>query len=158
KRRGGEAARADDGQRDRRRSRGSLPCERARAWLWCRATGRTPRASSSSRRAMSSPECDTCAPCARIRDLVLLFPTTQFLIFFCIVFALHWTLNRFPTLDKLTLLAASWVFYAAWNPWFVFLLMTSASISWTAGLALAYAESGPSRRLITAAAVSAHLG
>jgi D-alanyl-lipoteichoic acid acyltransferase DltB (MBOAT superfamily) len=40
----------------------------------------------------------------------------------------------------------------------VFLLMTSAGISWTAGLALAYAEARASRRLITAAAVTAHLG
>jgi D-alanyl-lipoteichoic acid acyltransferase DltB (MBOAT superfamily) len=87
----------------------------------------------------------------------LLFPTTQFLIFFCIVFTLHWTLNRFPSVDKLTLLAASWVFYAAWDPRFVFLLMTSATISWTAGVALAHAERQGVRRLVTAAAVTLHL-
>ncbi len=87
----------------------------------------------------------------------MLFPTTQFLIFFCIVFTLHWTLNRFPTIDKLTLLAASWVFYAAWNPAFVFLLIASAGISWAAGLSLAYAEAPANRKLVTAAAVVAHL-
>lgn len=87
----------------------------------------------------------------------MLFPTTQFLIFFCIVFTLHWALNRFPNVDKAMLLAASWVFYAAWNPWFVIPLMASAGISWAAGWSLAHANAPASRHLITAGAVTGHL-
>jgi alginate O-acetyltransferase complex protein AlgI len=86
----------------------------------------------------------------------LLFPTVEFLIFFAIVFALHWTLSSRPTLDKLMLLAASWVFYAAWDWRFVGLLALSAANSWLAGVLLERAQ-GQHRRMIVTASVAAHL-
>ena len=57
----------------------------------------------------------------------MLFPTVQFLVFFCVVFGAHWTLVRRPRLDKTFLLLASWFFYACWDPRFLLLLIGSAA-------------------------------
>src|SRR3972149_972912 len=46
----------------------------------------------------------------------MLFPTTDFALFFAVVFALHWTLHRFHTVWKWFILAASYVFYGWWDP------------------------------------------
>lgn len=86
----------------------------------------------------------------------MLFPTVEFLIFFVIVFALHWTLCGRPTFDKLMLLAASWVFYAWWDWRFVVLLALSAGNSWLAGLLLDQTQ-GRQRRAIVTISVTLHL-
>ena len=43
----------------------------------------------------------------------MLFPTTVFAVFFGIVFGLHWALVTRPGPWKLTLLGASYFFYAS---------------------------------------------
>jgi alginate O-acetyltransferase complex protein AlgI len=45
----------------------------------------------------------------------MLFPTTDFAIFFAVVFALHWALNPHRRAWKWFILAASYAFYAWWD-------------------------------------------
>ena len=52
----------------------------------------------------------------------MLFPTTDFAIFFAVAFTANWLLNPFPRLWKLVMMAASFVFYSWWDWRFVFLL------------------------------------
>ncbi len=52
----------------------------------------------------------------------VLFPTTDFAIFFAVVFLGHWLLNPNPLRWKLFMIAASYVFYAWWNVHFIWLL------------------------------------
>jgi len=42
----------------------------------------------------------------------MLFPTTDFAIFFGLVFLGHWLLNPYPLRWKLFMTAASYIFYA----------------------------------------------
>ncbi len=88
----------------------------------------------------------------------MLFPTVQFLVFFCVVFGAHWTLVRRPRLDKTFLLLASWFFYACWDPRFLLLLIGSAANSWLAGYLLdRLPGDAPARRAVTVASVGLHL-
>ena len=52
----------------------------------------------------------------------MLFPTTDFAIFFALVFLGHWLLNPRPRLWKPFMIGASYVFYSWWDPRFVLLL------------------------------------
>jgi alginate O-acetyltransferase complex protein AlgI len=45
----------------------------------------------------------------------MLFPTTDFAIFFCVVFLGHWLLQPTPTRWKIFMVAASYVFYGWWD-------------------------------------------
>lgn len=61
----------------------------------------------------------------------MLFNSLTFVVFFAIVLALHnaplpWRVK------KLNLLIASYIFYGAWNPPFVILLLISTAIDWKA--------------------------
>ena len=66
----------------------------------------------------------------------MLFPTMIFGIFFLIVYAAAWTLDRENRRRKQFLVAASWVFYAWWDWRFVGLLAVSATLNWWIGRAI----------------------
>lgn len=59
----------------------------------------------------------------------MLFNSLTFLLFFLIVFALHRLIPGWKR-KKLLLLAASYLFYAAWNPPYVLILLFSTSLDW----------------------------
>ena len=59
----------------------------------------------------------------------MLFPTTDFAIFFAVVFAMHWVLNPHPRARKWFLLVASYVFYAWWDWQLVWLLVSVSAIA-----------------------------
>ena len=86
----------------------------------------------------------------------MLFPTTDFAIFFAVVFLGHWLLNPNPLRWKLFMIGASYVFYAWWNVHFIWLLAAVSIIAqlgamavqrqtdarkkqWTLGIAVALA-------------------
>jgi len=56
----------------------------------------------------------------------MLFPTIEFAAFFAVVFAVTWLLNNHNDPKKWFLVAASYVFYAAWNPNYLFILFGSS--------------------------------
>ena len=88
----------------------------------------------------------------------MLFPTFEFALFFSGVFVVSWLLRPHPLAWRLFLLAASFVFYAAFEP--AYCLLLAASIVANQGFAVAiHARSHePRRRAILAVAVVANLG
>ena len=59
----------------------------------------------------------------------MLFPTTDFAIFFAVVFTANWLLNPYPRSWKLFMIAASFVFYSWWDWHYVILLAASADVT-----------------------------
>ena len=59
----------------------------------------------------------------------MLFPTTDFAIFFAVVFTANWLLNPYPRSWKLFMIAASFLFYSWWDWHYVFLLAASTTIA-----------------------------
>jgi len=60
----------------------------------------------------------------------------RFLWFFLIVFAVYWMM-RDKTARKIWMLIGSYVFYAAWNWKFMFLLLGSTTVDYTVGKMMA---------------------
>ena len=73
------------------------------------------------------------------------FNSLTFLIFFAVVLCLH-NLPLTWRAKKLNLLAASYIFYAAWNPPFILLLWISTLTDWYASRKIAIAK-GTAKRL-----------
>ncbi len=89
----------------------------------------------------------------------MLFPTVTFAIFFMVVLPVSWVLIRQPTRTqwKLFMLAASYYFYAYWNPRFVFLLVASTIFNQICGQAISRTAGEGARRVILAVAVAGNL-
>jgi len=88
----------------------------------------------------------------------LLFPTTDFAIFFGIVFVANWLLAPHPTQWRLFMLLASYVFYAWWDPRFVLLLMASTVIAAAGGRLVNASRTARARRGWMVLAVACDLG
>ena len=84
------------------------------------------------------------------------FNSPEFLVFFPVVFALHWILpHRFRWA---LLLAASWLFYFWWNPWTGLLLVGTTLVSWLCAKGIVRAEAAAVRRAWLVLALTACLG
>ncbi len=70
----------------------------------------------------------------------MIFPTTTFAVFFCIVLVANWLLMPHPRFWRLFIIGASFVFYADWNWKFVFLL--AFSIVWNQVIGVGIYRSG----------------
>jgi alginate O-acetyltransferase complex protein AlgI len=82
----------------------------------------------------------------------VLFPTATFALFFLIVLPLSWLTMQAPTRWRLFIIAASYVFYAAWDWRFVFLL--AGCTLWNQALAVRIwrtADRGRRKALLTVA-------
>src|ERR1700676_2820898 len=85
----------------------------------------------------------------------MLFNTVQFFLFLAVVLALFYAAP--PAWRKYIILAASYFFYASWNPKFIALLLTLTAIDYSAGIALEAVR--PSRKkLVLILSLSANLG
>ncbi len=87
----------------------------------------------------------------------MLFNSFTFLVFFALVLLLH----RLPlswSLKKLNLVAASYLFYAAWNPPFVVLLWISTAVDWVVGRRIHEAEQPHRRRRLVLVSLAVNLG
>ncbi|MBX3396400.1 MAG: MBOAT family protein [Phycisphaerae bacterium] len=87
----------------------------------------------------------------------MIFSSWQFAFFFWPVFGLYWAL---PTLRArhLLLLVASYVFYMAWNPWLVSLLIASTVIDYAAGIGMDAATDRGRRKLLLVLSLVSNLG
>ena len=84
------------------------------------------------------------------------FNSLEFLIFFPVVFALHWLLpHRFRWA---LLLAASWLFYFWWNPWTGLLLVGTTLVSWLCATGIAQTDKTAARRALLILALTVSLG
>jgi len=86
----------------------------------------------------------------------MLFNTIQFFIFLPVVLALFYlSPQRFR---RYILLAASYFFYACWNPKFIALLLTLTAIDYTAAIWLERVRPGPRKKALLILSLSANLG
>lgn len=88
----------------------------------------------------------------------MLFPTVQFAVFFAVVLTAGWVLSRRPRAWKLFMLAASYMFYGAWDWRFTGLLFGSSVVNQAAATALGRSDSPRRRRAVLALALAANLG
>ena len=63
----------------------------------------------------------------------MLFPTFTFAVFFAVVMTVGWALHSKPVAWKLFMIAASYTFYAWWNPRFVLLIAASTIVNTVCG-------------------------
>ncbi|HNR77855.1 MAG TPA: MBOAT family O-acyltransferase, partial [Parvularculaceae bacterium] len=87
----------------------------------------------------------------------MLFNSLTFVVFFAIVVALHnaplpWRAKKF------NLLIASYLFYAAWNPPFVILLLISTMVDWKAAQWIHGAKTEARRKLFLVLSLAVNLG
>jgi len=75
----------------------------------------------------------------------MLFNSLTFVVFFAIVMALHWSLHSWNA-RKNVLLAASYIFYGAWNPPFALLLFSTTALDFWLGSRIAREEQPRARR------------
>jgi D-alanyl-lipoteichoic acid acyltransferase DltB (MBOAT superfamily) len=87
----------------------------------------------------------------------LLFPTIDFAIFFAVVYTVQWLLNPYAGPWKAFMVAASYFFYAWWNPRFVVLLAAATVISAVGGH-LVHTFEGRNKRIAMWCSVSLLLG
>jgi D-alanyl-lipoteichoic acid acyltransferase DltB (MBOAT superfamily) len=76
----------------------------------------------------------------------MLFPTIQFAVFFTVVLTANWLLMPHPRQWRWFMLAASYVFYGAWNWRYLGLLVATTVINQVAALAIARASADERRR------------
>jgi D-alanyl-lipoteichoic acid acyltransferase DltB (MBOAT superfamily) len=86
----------------------------------------------------------------------MLFNSLTFLIFFVIVFTLHRLMPGWSA-KKLLLLVASYIFYAAWNPPYVAILLFSTSLDWWLARLIWKCEDPRRRRLLLTLSLVANL-
>src|SRR3954468_24548750 len=86
----------------------------------------------------------------------MLFNTFHFAYFFAILLPIYWALPRRP--QNYLLLAASYYFYACWNPWFLSLLILSTAMDYACGLAVDRIEAPRRRKLFVALSMALNLG
>ena len=75
----------------------------------------------------------------------MLFPTTEFAIFFALVFPVTWLLNDRNTAKKWFLVAVSYYFYAFWRADFTLILLASSVVNFLLALLLSRLADGPAR-------------
>jgi alginate O-acetyltransferase complex protein AlgI len=87
----------------------------------------------------------------------MLFPTSKFLAFFVVAFAVYWLLGRHKR-RILWLTAASAFFYACWRWEFLFLILASTSVDFLVALRLPDVQSSRNRKWLVALSVIVNLG
>jgi alginate O-acetyltransferase complex protein AlgI len=87
----------------------------------------------------------------------MLFPTIEFAVFFAVVFAVTWPLNRFNETKKWFLVAASYYFYAFFPANFTLLLVGSSVGNYLVALWLGRLADGWRRRALLWIAVALNL-
>ncbi|MDZ4198570.1 MAG: MBOAT family protein [Kiritimatiellia bacterium] len=88
----------------------------------------------------------------------MIFPTTDFALFFLIVFSLNWLLRSRRGVWKVFMLVASYFFYGYWDWRFVPLLVASSAVNHLAALGLHRFAQPNRRKAILASAVFLNLG
>jgi alginate O-acetyltransferase complex protein AlgI len=88
----------------------------------------------------------------------MLFPTIEFAIFFALVFPLTWLLNDLNAAKKWFLVAASYVFYAAWRADFTLILLTSSVMNFCLALLLGRLADGRGRLALLWLGIAVNLG
>jgi D-alanyl-lipoteichoic acid acyltransferase DltB (MBOAT superfamily) len=86
----------------------------------------------------------------------MLFNSLTFVVFFMVVVAAYWSMRSW-TLRKNLLVAASYVFYGAWNPPFAALLFTTTAMDFWLGARIARAKGAHAKKVWLVASVAMNL-
>lgn len=87
----------------------------------------------------------------------MVFNSYTFAIFFAIVVLFHYSSASWHA-KKIFLIAASYIFYAAWNPPFVLLVVFSTVVDWEIAKRIYQSTSQSKRRILLIISLSANLG
>lgn len=87
----------------------------------------------------------------------MLFNSLSFLVFFVTVYAIFWVLPTWPQ-KKWALLIASYLFYSAWNPPYIVLLLLSTSADWWLARLIDRSENSSKRRMLLIVSLASNLG
>jgi D-alanyl-lipoteichoic acid acyltransferase DltB (MBOAT superfamily) len=63
------------------------------------------------------------------------FNSTLYLVFLPVVLLLYYNLQ--PVRRRYMLLVASWLFYAVYNPYFIWVILGTTTVDWIAGARIA---------------------
>jgi len=85
------------------------------------------------------------------------FDSLTFVVFLAVIFGGYWAVRSW-TARKVFLLGASYLFYAAWNPFFVLLIIATTGFDWLASHWMTRVQRAPYRRAILAASIAVNLG
>ncbi len=88
----------------------------------------------------------------------MLFNSVEFIVFLIVVFGITWLLARWRLAQTLFLLAASYFFYANWNPWYLFLIVFTSSVDYLVGGAIHRTTVPSRRRLLLSVSLVSDLG
>ncbi|MBW3657977.1 MAG: MBOAT family protein [Actinobacteria bacterium] len=88
----------------------------------------------------------------------MLFPTVEFAVFLIVVLTASWLLMRHRTPWKLFMLAASYVFYAAWDWRYLGLIAGSTVVNQAVAVAMGRRDDERVRKQLLAVGVAANLG
>jgi alginate O-acetyltransferase complex protein AlgI len=87
----------------------------------------------------------------------VVFNSLTFLLFFAVVFGLYWLLPGW-TARKWLLLVASYIFYGAWSPPYVLLLLASTFLDWWLARRIGRTSDPRKRRFLLVASLTGNLG
>jgi alginate O-acetyltransferase complex protein AlgI len=87
----------------------------------------------------------------------MLFPTIEFAAFFAVVFAVTWLLNHRNDPKKWFLVAASYLFYSAWNPNYLFILFGSSLGNYLLALWIGAQPDGRTRKFLLGIGIGGNL-
>lgn len=87
----------------------------------------------------------------------MLFPSIQFALFMLLLLLILFMVRQ-QSPRKLILLLASYLFYMAWNPAFILLILASSLIDWFVGAALDREQHKPRRLKLLLLSLTANLG
>ncbi|MCS6857139.1 MAG: MBOAT family protein [Sandaracinaceae bacterium] len=79
----------------------------------------------------------------------MLFNSLDYAVFLIFTLLFYWLLALKPALRiprLLFVLFASCIFYMAWNPWYIFLILFSTTVDWFVARKIALHEEGPQRK------------
>lgn len=88
----------------------------------------------------------------------MLFPTLEFAVFFACVLPIAWLVSRWRPVWKLVILVASYVFYAAADPRFCFLLAGSTLVNQWAAVTISRWRGKPRAKRVLVFAMAINLG
>jgi D-alanyl-lipoteichoic acid acyltransferase DltB (MBOAT superfamily) len=86
------------------------------------------------------------------------FNSLEYAIFLVVVFLAFWAMSRFGAARLAMLTLASWLFYAASNPWFLTLLVASTVIDYFIAIWLDKQEDRRKRKLLLIVSLTSNLG
>jgi len=87
----------------------------------------------------------------------LLFNSVQYGLFLVVVFVVYWALVRVRLARMLFLLAASYFFYANWNPFFLALVWFSSTLDFVLSWAIVRRDARWKKKLLVATSVAVNL-